>query len=373
MWTILFILFVMLLFTAPLLPALRELLCPSDIEPLNIDYDHDRSITRFARKLAALSRDRLDGISLPDVIAARAAPLLAETEKHGPAFLIVTEDGALAFDIEEIGRRMTDRQLVAEKNLMLPDKFYFTREVYAVGNIQSGVENHFRALFSEGNVLLRARCEVSRWVHATRLHIGPDVILYGRASADEEVHFLGGGRFERLNAPRICFGDVNHRSNADLARASADKQRSSALERIAAMVEQRMDEGRIIASGDLILPANSVLQGDLVVRGKLRIGAGALVNGSIKAYLGIQMEAGVTVHGAVVSAGRIVCGIHAVIDGPIISEQAVLVGHGSRIGSANSPTSVSAPVIKMYAHNTIAYGTLWARVRGMAVNRRAAL
>lgn len=363
MWTLLFLLCLVLLFTVPLWPALRELLYPSDIAPLDMDYEHDRSITRFAHKLAALSREQLDSLYLPEAISAGSLP--------GSDFLIVTENGALALNRDETVRGMIERRLIAEKNLMLPDKYYFTREVYAIGNIQSGIDNHFRALFSEANVLLRARCEVMRWVHARRLHIGPDAALYGRASADEEIHFLGAGRFERLNAPRIYFGEVNQRSCADVARASAERERCSAIDAIAALVDQRVDEARVIASGDLTLPANSVLQGDLVVRGKLRIGAGALVNGSIKAYRGIQMEAGVTVHGAVVSAGRIVCGIHAVIDGPVISERAILIGHDSQIGSADSPTSVSAPVIKMYAHNTVAYGTLWARVRGVAVNRSA--
>lgn len=365
MWTLLFLMFVALLFTAPLMPALRELLWPSDIQPLNIDYDHDRSITRFARKSAALSRDQLDDLNLPEAIAAGAL--------SGDDLLIVMEDGALALSSEEIGRGTMERQLIAKKNMMLPDNFFFAREVYAVGNIQSGMENHFRALFSEGNVWLRSRCEVVRWVHATRLHIGQNVVLYGRASAEEEIQFLGAARFERLNAPCIYFGAVNECSSADLACARAAKERSPALESITSLIDQRIDEGRTITVGHLVLPANSVLHGDLVVRGKLRIGAGALVIGSIKAHGGIRMETGVTVHGAVVSSGRIVCGTHALIDGPVISEQAVWVSHGSRIGSAINPTSVSAPVIRIYAHNTVVYGTLWARARGEVVNRRTTL
>ena len=365
MWTLLFLLFVVLLFTAPLIPALSELWWPRDIQALNIDYDHDRSITRFARKLAALSRDQLEGLNLSGATAADS--------QASDDVLIVMEDAGIALCQEEMGRRMMKRQLIAKKNLMLPDKFYFAREVYAVGNIQSGMENHFRALFAEGNVLLKARCEVARWVHAIRLQIGPDVVLYGRASAEEEIHFLGAARFERLNAPCILFGALNQRSSADLACDCAANKRTPALESITALIEQRFDEGRTIAVGDLTLPANTVLEGDLVVRGRLRIGAGALVNGSIKAHRGIQMEKGVTVRGAVVSSGRIVCGTHALIDGPVISEQAVWIGYGSRIGSVISPTSVSAPVIKIYACDTVAYGTLWARERGEAVSRRPAL
>ncbi|MGS0741028.1 hypothetical protein ACVBEF_04195 [Glaciimonas sp. GG7] len=366
MWTILFFLFALSLFITPLLPALRELLWPTDIDPLNIAYDHDRSITRFARRLAQLSREYLAALSLPE--SAVGSQLKSANMAE---FLIVIEDAALPLEPEEVTRRMTERRLVGEKNLMLPDCFDYAREVYAIGNIQSGINNHFRALFAEGDIALRSGNQVLRWVHARRLHIGAEAVLYGRASADDEMHFHGAAHFERLNAPRICVGEVNRHSPVDVAGADAKTviERPSALALIAHQVDQRPDEGRMIALGDLTLPADTVLYGDLIVRGKLRIGAGVLVLGSIKAHRSIQMEAGVTVRGAVVSAGRIICGNHAVIDGPLISEQAVLIGHGARIGSLSHPTSISAPVIKLYAHNTIAYGTVWARERGVVVNR----
>jgi hypothetical protein len=362
MWPLLFFLFAVTIFMVPLIPALRELLQPTDIDPLNIEYDHDRNIRRFAQKFSQLSRAHLHSFSMPDHQDGKAI----STHRKGPGVILVAAGCPVQLSDDEYRQRKTNRELVAERNIDLPDHFNFLRGVYAAGDIRSGTENRFQALLAEGDAALGANSEVLRWLHAVHVHVGHKAALYGRASAEEEIHFLGAARFERVNAPRIFFGEVNRHS---VAVATA---RIAALDQIGAMVDHRPDEGRIIAHGDLVLPAHSVLQGNLIVYGKLCIGTGALVLGSIKAYGGIRLETGVTIRGALVSIGRIVCGIKSVVDGPLISESTVLVGPGSRIGSANQPTSVSAPVIKFYAPNTIAYGTLWARVRGTAAASKAA-
>ncbi len=118
--------------------------------------------------------------------------------------------------------------------------------------------------------------------------------------------------------------------------------------------------------GDFEIRAGEVFQGNLVVRGRLRIGAGARVRGSVKSEKELVLEPGVSVEGSLISASTMQIGSDCMIRGPVIAERTVLIQKGTRCGTLQNPTTVSAPNIEV-EEGVVVFGTLWAREQGQAV------
>jgi predicted acyltransferase (DUF342 family) len=115
--------------------------------------------------------------------------------------------------------------------------------------------------------------------------------------------------------------------------------------------------------GDFEVRARQVIGSDIVIRGKLLIRSGARVCGSVKSDKEMVLEDGVSVEGSLISASKMRIGPQCKIYGPVIAEREIAIAAGARCGTAENPTTVSAPRIEV-EEGVVVFGTLWAREYG---------
>jgi len=238
------------------------------------------------------------------------------------------------------------------------DAFRSAEPVFWRTDLDAAADSSFTALMSAGSIALGPRSRVTEWAHAEgALSMeGPSVSLR-RLSAHDRILLREGCCFERLNAPTVEFGShflekpaahTNHLGHSSYANVAGATRRSAVLHRV---------------DGDCRLEANSHYVGCLVVTGQLVVGSGSIVDGDIQARGGVTLEAESHVRGAVISEGKVVLMADSTASGPVTSEAAVEIAAGVRIGTLESPTTVSAPVIVAQS-GSVAHGSIWARQVG---------
>ena len=126
---------------------------------------------------------------------------------------------------------------------------------------------------------------------------------------------------------------------------------------------------RFLYDGDFEVHADELVTGNIVARGKLHIGSGARIRGSVKSVSDMVLGAGVSVQGSLISGRQMLIGPDCAVNGPIIAERALHVSAGTRCGSFQHPTTVSAPRIEV-EEGVVVFGTLWAREHGEVVASR---
>ena len=80
------------------------------------------------------------------------------------------------------------------------------------------------------------------------------------------------------------------------------------------------------------------------------------------------IEDGVSVEGSLISTRTMRIGPHCAIHGPVIAERGLAIANGTRCGTLEYPTTVSAPEIEV-EEGVVVFGTLWAREHGHVVAR----
>lgn len=319
--------------TLPLLPALRELLTPTDVSPLDMVGRDNADIGRFARHF----REYLRGAVPKDIETAPIADghdFLEMRLSDGTACLMVP-----ATPGQPASRslpRAADRQVViVDRPLDLEPGQVFRHELWCRVSYRGAAETRYRALLGERRLWLGPRSTVFRWVHAVdALEVGDEVTLHGRTSSDGMVRLGRGVTFERIGAPMIVVGDRTTTPAPGLDGGLPSFELPT--ERTRALGALRRVEG------DLVIPAGTQVDGDLVVAGALTIEPGASVQGSVKAHGAVTLGAGAVVTGSLVSRTDIAIGTGAWLRGPVIAEDTLSLGGGSTIGSVTTPTTVSA-------------------------------
>jgi hypothetical protein len=86
----------------------------------------------------------------------------------------------------------------------------------------------------------------------------------------------------------------------------------------------------------------------------------------VKSVGDMVLGAGVSVQGSLISGKQMVIGRDSAVNGPIIAERALHISAGTRCGSLQHPTTVSAPRIEA-EEGIVVFGTLWAREHGEVV------
>jgi len=247
--------------------------------------------------------------------------------------------------------------LVAGADLILPPEATFSRDIYSRGQFIGGEKNNYRAILGEKNVYLGASTRVMRWVHAVgEFTAGLGCKLYVRVSSDSLIRLQANCSFLRLNAPRIEIGHAAVNPGATTPHSSVPSR------------DSKMSP-RFLHDGDFEVQPGQVITSDIVVRGKLRIRPGARVWGSVKSLEDMVVEDGVAVEGSLISAGKMLIGKHCAIRGPVVAERELAVACGTRCGTLEHPTTVSAPRIRV-EQGVIVFGTLWARESGEVVAHR---
>jgi cytoskeletal protein CcmA (bactofilin family) len=340
-----------LMLMLPLVPALLELRRESDALPLNVVQQNAGEIRHFANSFRAyikglgpiiqrcVASGTTDTGTLPDgeqyVVLGRAdEPLIHALQQHDAIRPVVIASGV-------------DLSVSAEGTL--------SRDIYAGGQFQGGDKSSYRAILGEQNVRLGVASRVLRWVHAVgEFTAGPSCRLQGRISSDSLIRLHADCSFLRLNAPRIEFGQAATHGHAEQLNSSVTEPGLETYE-------------RLLHDGDFEVPARQVINRNIVIRGKLRIRTGARVCGSVKSEKDMVLENGVSIEGSLISASKMRIGPHCLIHGPVIAERELAIATGTRCGTLEHPTTVSAPRIEV-EEGVVVFGTLWARERGQVVN-----
>jgi predicted acyltransferase (DUF342 family) len=325
-----------------LVPAIREVIQRKDAAPLPVRRD-DGNIRNFARSfrryiaplqgelIACAQRERVAESRLPD----------------GTPALLIGKPGAYSF-----GESRIEVLILFAKPVRLGDDLIFTRDIYAGDRLEAGKNSIFRAVLGENDVVLEEESQVLRWLHAEGgVVAGQNTHLYGRCSAEKFIHLSAGCRFERLYAPMIVTG-INARSCSDVPARQVQKTN---------LVSRGRGRSRI--HGDLHLGSGEMFLGDIVATGAIRIDRESHVVGSAKANADIELCEQGRIDGSLISPSTIRVARNCFLKGPVLAEKELILGPGTRVGAPDSPTTISAPRIRI-APDCVIHGTIWARVEG---------
>ncbi len=335
-------------FLLPLIPALRELLRPTDTAPLSVVERDAAHLAFFAERFRLWITAQLAGLptEIPPGDYYGRLP-------SGTGFVRVRDlPGTLSRGPRPDGAH--DRVIVTEAPVTLGGGETFLMEIHATAAWTGGPNTTLRALYGVGDVRLGRQSTVTRWIHADGiLSIEDGSVLFGRASSASAIRLGTGVRFERVGAPRIEVGSSPGPDTASDAGLPAwvppDRART---------VGEHLN-----VDGDAELPAGVEHHGDLVVAGHLTIGMGARIRGSVKAHQEIQVRPGGVITGSVVSRTTIRTVAGVTIGGPVIAEVEILLGERTAVGSPGRETTVVAPRVVL-ADGVVIFGQVNAAVAG---------
>jgi hypothetical protein len=323
----------------PLAPALLEAIRRKDARPLPTRKD-DGNIRNFARSF----RRYIEPLQ-PDLASCAARNSIVESRLADGAYvLLVGKDGM--FDVPE---DTVQTLALFAKQSSIPDNLAFTRDVYAAHALYGGKRNCFRALLGEEDIYLGEESCVLRWVHAEgKIVAGPRSWLLGRASSEKTIHISQGCTFERTHAPAIFTSLSGEFDEAVSANPLPEKV-------------HKLGQSRI--NGDLHLGSGEMLLGNIIVTGSIQVDERTRIFGSAKGNGNIELREQAEVQGSLISTKKIHMAANCCIKGPVLAEDEIVIGAGTQIGTPTSPTTVSAPRIRI-APDCVVHGTLWARVEG---------
>jgi cytoskeletal protein CcmA (bactofilin family) len=335
---------------APLMPAWQEWRLRRDALPLGIEQGEYTSVRVFAERF----RNHLQR----ELVA-------LETNPNGDKdYLLIKDDNGFApARLEQSGQRL-QRRVISDASLTLPDGYSFEREVYSRGDLHSGRRSRLRAALADARLDLGEGSVVLRWADAAEIHVAPQARLLGRAAATQSITLAAGSEFRRLHAPSILFGA----SSPQAAPQAAPEARPDPLLKARAATYEHFGpplmRPRWLVRDELSVPDNRQVNCALVVRGRLNIGAGAYLTKGIKSYKNIVIGDGAIVDGSIVSRRDVAIGARCIITGPVVAQGRVSIGAGSRFGSVEQPTTVTASSVSV-ASGAVIHGTVWGHEQGV--------
>ena len=311
----------------PLIPALRELLSPSDVDPLRMVGRDNADISRFARHFREYMKGNLERLP-PDAGVGDYFGRLPD----GTHFVRVSRLPNV-LDRGAVPDGSHDRVVILEQAVELGGHERFRLEVWARSVLAGGPGAEYRAILGDGAVTLGTESVIWRWVHSTGLlRVRDGCALFGRSSSETGIRLGRDVGFERMGAPWIVAGERAAPPPPALPANLVPFEPPTGA-------AVRGDHLRV--EGNLILPPGCVWDGNLVVTGSLRIGRGSVVRGSVKAHEGIELGAGGIVAGSLVCRNEILVGEGAWVHGPVIAEAEIVLGPGASVGSLEHPTTLS--------------------------------
>jgi cytoskeletal protein CcmA (bactofilin family) len=356
LWLLLLVLANAALFGLPLLPALLEWRKRGNA-PLFIPADDEAGIgyfaERFRQRLAAdwdsaTLFEREGDVEFAQGLQAAGASLPGS---------IVAQYRIVSGDVVGVPTLAT-----AEQPTLVGDVIRLVRgthqlgEIYAREQLDAPGGSVIRAALCDGAMHLGPGSGILRWAHGVRVEAGAGSRMMGRVSAREVVALDAGCRFERLSAPELRF--AGGAPDQDATAMPTRRWVADAKARVA-----HEAGGRLLCTGDVAIPAGSLVDGHLIVRGKLTLGAGCHVTGGIKVHGPLTLGEGTRVTGAMFATGEIRIGAHCAVDGPVSSARGVRLASDCRVGRKDRPTSLVAPNVSI-GHRCTCHGSLWARTNG---------
>ncbi len=341
------------MFMLPLVPALVELRRKSDALPLVVVQQNAGEIRHFANSFRSYIKD-LQPI-LERCVKARNTD--SGTLPDGEEYVVLGRADEPLLRGFAAGEASHPVLIMAGVDLVVPPLAKFSKDIYAGEQFEGGEKNSYRAILGERNVHLGVASDVVRWVHAVgELTAAFGCNLYGRISSDLLIRLADECSFLRMNAPRIEIGRSAREENPNVPETTVHSDANAEK------------PPRLLHDGDYEILAGQVMDRNIVIRGNLRICAGARICGSVKSVKDMVIEDGVSVEGSLISASKMHVGPNCRIHGPVIAERELSIAGGTRCGTPEFPTTVSAPQIEV-EEGVVVFGTLWAREQGHVVAR----
>jgi len=282
-------------------------------------------------------------------VARTRGTLHGETENKRP-YIVLGIDSHLANEIPQGIQRLRS-MVIAAGHLDIPGELICDREIYAEGKINIGHNTMVKCVLSPRDIAVNTRARVTRWVRSDRrVDVAESAWVKGWANAGVEISLARRARFEHLSAPLISFG-----------RQLENKYIETEVVGRYAPSESRDGDAKRIRS--LTVPDSHVVKSDLIATDRLTIGSECRVIGDLRAGKHLVIGAFSTVEGAVYSDGAITIQEGCRLSGPIVAKGSVFIHTACQIGSAERPTTLTAPRLKIAEGNT-AHGTVWASQRG---------
>lgn len=313
----------MMMITLPFIPMLREWLAPTDDAPLPIDQNATHELRHFADSLRSLIGHLLGQAPTQDELRGIGKTLF----HNGTQVIILHDDDGL--DMSATGAELQAAGKLAHiavftDEARIPGGCETMADIFALKDIQVGPSAQVRSCCAKGNMQLAQNVLVHRWVDADTIVAGRDLTVHGRITALSSIRFSDNSQFSRAGAPSMYFGDTddNHAVATPVAPLSSPGRK------------------RFLFDGDKTISDEIPCYGDFVVRGSAQITEGSVLFGSIKAHDFMRLQESVNVAGSVISGKGIVIGAGCTVLGPLVSDDDIIIGPNSVIGSAEVPTTV---------------------------------
>jgi len=356
--TVLFLVLVLGWILLAFLPGLREIRFKRDIEALPVIRKSQVDIRFFAQGL----REHLNS-NYGELIANcrnSGKTLAGDLDENNHYVIVPNAKAELPLLVEE--ENYCYQMVISLSDLNLPDDYVHAVEIQADGNVSGGLRSVYRAILAGGSLHLAAGSASLRWLHAgTDLKADRGCLLHGRLSAEHTMQLGEGCRFERLNAPRLEFGNVEANVGMNIPKTASSDTPAVDPDQVPRL--QETNGGRWLVDKEFELKAGSVLDTDLVVNGKVILGDGSLILGSIKSRGDMIVGAGVRVAGSLVSEKDMVLGEGSRVGGPIICEETLTLQRGCIVGDEKTPTTISSRRI-LIEPGVCCHGTVWAHEQG---------
>ena len=346
--TLTFILAAIILFALPLIPSIVELITKSDSLPLKVVQDYDTDIRHFARSFKNYVHDNFDEF----LNTSENASPKTKNPNNGD-FMFIKNGMRPFFEKRDITNGRTSKLIVSQSSLELEEPLLHETEMYSHGAVNTAPNSQFRALFAEGDLDINEDCSVMRWAHANHsLRVKQGCNLYGRASADQDMMIAGNCRIERVNAPKITFGDDG--SVFEDQEPLMDLTVLDTLPNIKDRFERRW-----LLSGNVKIDDRHQFDGDIVAGRNLTIGQDCHIKGSLKSNRDLRVGDGTQIDGSIFSTNDLYIGQDCRVMGPIVAEGTIYIAAGTIIGGLTFQTTVTAPRIEI-GNGVIVHGTVWA-------------
>lgn len=365
-WILVFFGSVVLLFLLPLAPALLEWRRKTDDQPLKVVREYDGNIKYFSLRFRHFLSENFSEF-MNQTQSEKYQSNITSTKgvlPSGDAYQIIGLEAEPKFTPSEMAAKATTQIILARSSLRISDGMFFEKEIYASDEISSGNKNAFRAILADGDIRLGDNCDIIRWAHSNgNISLGSHARLYGRVSAEGEIHLQQQSRFGRMYAGVIRFGRSEQKDVQDESTAPHLNEFPMPKN----IIDQAQD--RWLMAGSVEIPAATFHRGSLVAQKDLTLGSRSFIEGGIKSRGDLRLEANSRVDGAVVSTGNMYIGPGCIIKGPVVCEQMIVIEAGTIIGAPDHPTTITAAEIRV-EESVIAYGSVWARELGFVSRKK---
>lgn len=335
-------------FIVPLTFALRELLDPTDNQPLQIEASYAKDDRFFAQTFRKAMKALLSG----------------ETDAAGGGFSRAGIPLQTFQDLTVSDPRTNPAMLDIRGNLLVRERIQIDDEALIEQDctLEDNVTVHLVACNGRAN--LKSGVTVKRWIDSLeQMTVGPGCTLGSRATSGEAIQVGADVSFRLLSAPRIQFG-AGPRPAASSPRPSLLTKAGAAILPLSAIQTDPeplvLSEKLSLFREALVLESGGSYDGDAVVYGDVFLRPGAFLNGSLKAHGSVWLEKGAIITESVVASQDVHVGEDASVGEHVVADRDITLSGRASVGREGRVTTVLAYHQITVSEGVIVYGRLLA-------------